>query len=133
MSPGSTEEKLRETYIEVSAAVEDGSLSDATSSNALYKAHVSLGKIVNALDEQQPNQRRTSRSVSLNPERQQSEEKTVVEEPRIKEEDEDEDEDTSEGTIVAKEERASSIIEEERTSSLVEELLSDGDVDMTDV
>ncbi|KPM37591.1 Condensin complex subunit 3 [Neonectria ditissima] len=133
MSPGSTEEKLRETYIEVSAAVEDGILSDATSRNALYKAHVSLGKIVNALDEQQPNQRRTSRSVSLNPERQQSEEKTVVEEPRIKEEDEDEDEDTSEGTIVAKEERASSIIEEERTSSLVEELLSDGDVDMTDV
>ncbi|KAK7429538.1 chromosome condensation complex Condensin, subunit G [Neonectria magnoliae] len=131
MSPGSTEEKLRETYVEVSAAVEDGILSDATSRNALYKIHVSLGKIVNILDEQQPNQRRTSRSVSLNPERQQSEEKTVVEEPRIKEEDEDED--TSEGTIVAKEERASSVIEEERTSSLVEELLSDGDVDMTDV
>lgn len=120
MSPGSTEEKLRETYAEISAAVEEGFLSDATSRNALYKIHVSLGKIVNALDEQQPSQRRTSRSMSLNPERQQSEEKSLVEEPRIKEEDEDED---TEGTIVPK---------DEKTSSLVEELLSDGDVDMTD-
>ncbi|KAH7144620.1 nuclear condensing complex subunit [Dactylonectria estremocensis] len=119
MSPGSTEEKLREAYTEVSAAVEEGFLSDATSRNALYKIHVSLGKIVNVLDEQQPTQRRTSRSMSLNPERQQSEEKSVIEEPHIKEEDED-----SEGTIVPK---------DEKDSSLVEDLLSDGDVDMTDV
>ncbi|KAH7140583.1 nuclear condensing complex subunit [Dactylonectria macrodidyma] len=119
MSPGSTEEKLREAYAEVSAAVEQGLLSDATSRNALYKIHVSLGKIVNVLDEQQPTQRRTSRSMSLNPEGQQSEEKSVIEEPQIKEEDED-----SEGTIVPK---------DEKESSLVEDLLSDGDVDMTDV
>ncbi|KAF7544631.1 hypothetical protein G7Z17_g9807 [Cylindrodendrum hubeiense] len=119
MSPGSTEEKLREGYAEVSAAVEEGFLSDATSRNALYKIHVSLGKIVNVLDEQQPSQRRTSRSMSLNPDRLQSEEKSVVEEPQIKEEDEE-----SEGTIVPKDERAS--------SSLVEDLLSDGDVEMAD-
>ncbi|KAI5457878.1 nuclear condensing complex subunit [Mariannaea sp. PMI_226] len=122
ISPGSTEEKLRQAYAEVSAAVEDGFLSDATSRNALYKIHVSLGKIVNTLDEQQPNQRRTSRSVSLVPERQASEEKSIISEPHIKEEEED----TSEGTIVPK---------EEKSSQLVDELLShdDSDVDMTGV
>lgn len=121
VSPGSAEEKLRDTYAEVSSAVEDGFLNDATSRNALYKIHVSLGKIVNALDDQQqqPSQRRTSRSVSLNPERPPSEEKTIVEEATIREEDEGSDE----GTVVPKEE----------TESLVEELLSDDDVEMEDV
>ncbi|KAJ4260698.1 chromosome condensation complex Condensin, subunit G [Fusarium torreyae] len=121
VSPGSSEEKLREAYNEVSVAVEDGLLSDATSRNALYKIHVSLGKIVNTLDEQQPANRRTSRSTSVTMDRQSpEEEKTVVGEPSIKEEDEE-----SEGTVVAK---------EERESSLVDDLLSDGDdVEMTDV
>jgi condensin complex subunit 3 len=103
--------------------VEEGFLSDATSRNALYKIHVNLGKIVNTLDEQQPNQRHTSRSVSVLNERQGSEEKSVVSEPpQIKEEEED----SSQGTIVPK---------EDKSSELVEELLSnsDGDVDMTDV
>ncbi|KAF4468653.1 condensin complex subunit 3 [Fusarium albosuccineum] len=121
VAPGSTEEKLREAYAEVSAAVEDGLLSDATSRNALYKIHVSLGKIVNTLDEQQqPAYRRSSRSTSVTVDRQSpEEEKTVIEEPRIKEEDEE-----SDSTVVPKEER----------ESLVEELLSDGDdVEMTDV
>ncbi|RSL46563.1 hypothetical protein CDV31_011848 [Fusarium ambrosium] len=123
VSPGSTEEKLREAYTEVSAAVEDGLLGDATSRNALYKIHVSLGKIVNALDDQQqqPAYRRSSRSTSVTLDRQTppEEEKSVVSEPRIKEEEED-----SDNTIVPKEER----------ESLVEELLSDGDdVEMTDV
>ncbi|KAI0023167.1 ARM repeat-containing protein [Xylariomycetidae sp. FL0641] len=50
ISASSTEEKLRELYEEVTAAVDDGLVSDATSRNALYKIHVSLGKIVNQLD-----------------------------------------------------------------------------------
>ncbi|KAF5024634.1 hypothetical protein F66182_3398 [Fusarium sp. NRRL 66182] len=120
VAPGSSEEKLREAYNEVTVAVEDGLLSDATSRNALYKIHVSLGKIVNALDEQKPSIRRTSRSTSVLTDRQSpEEEKTVIEEPSIKEEDEE-----SEGTVVAQDDR----------ESLVEDLLSDGeDVEMTDV
>lgn len=54
-------------------------------------------------------------------ERQHSEEKTIVDEPTIKEEDEDE---SDEGTIVPK---------EEREESLVSELLSDDDIEMEDV
>ncbi|CAM1510341.1 Fc.00g006760.m01.CDS01 [Cosmosporella sp. VM-42] len=124
VSTGSSEEKLRETYEEVSAAVEEGFLNDATSRNALYKIHVSLGKIVNTLDEQQPGQRRTSRSVSVNLERQPSEEKSIVEEPRIKEEEEEENEESSEGTVV---------LPKQQDDSLVEDLLADDDVEMEDV
>jgi condensin complex subunit 3 len=121
VSAGSTEEKLRETYAEVSAAVEDGLLTDATSRNALYKIHVSLGKIVNSLDEQQPAYRRGSRSASVALDRQPGEEKTIIEEPKIKEEDEESDE----GTIVPK--------EEEKNHSLIDDLLEDdGDVTMGD-
>lgn len=94
--------------------MEEGFLSDASSRNALYKIHVSLGKIVNSLDEQQPINRRASRSVSVILERQPTEEQTVVEEPGIKEEIESDDE----GTVVPK---------EEERSSLVTDLLSDDD------
>ncbi|KAL4725583.1 chromosome condensation complex Condensin, subunit G [Fusarium chlamydosporum] len=121
VSPGSSKEKLREAYQEVSIAVEEGLLSDATSRNQLYKIHVSLGKIVNSLDEpQQATYRRASRSTSvLTDQQSHEEEKSVVDEPSIKEEDED-----SDGTVVPKDDR----------SSLVNELLSDGDdVEMTDV
>ncbi|KAF4446049.1 Condensin complex subunit 3 [Fusarium austroafricanum] len=120
ISPGSSEEKLREAYNEVSIAVEEGLLSDATSRNSLYKIHVSLGKIVNTLDEQQPAHRRTSRSTSVATDQQSpEEEKTVMEEPSIKEEDEE-----SEITVVPKDDR----------ESLLDDLLSDGeDVEMTDV
>ncbi|UNI16294.1 chromosome condensation complex Condensin, subunit G [Purpureocillium takamizusanense] len=111
ISPTSSEEKIRELYAEVSEAVEDGIVSDATSRNSLYKIHVSLGKIVNSLDEQLPAHRRTSRSVSILTDRHPSEDKTVMEESRIKEEEED-----SEGTIVPK---------QEDKESLVDELLSD--------
>ena len=123
ISPGSSEEKLREAYNEVSIAVEEGLLSDATSRSALFKLHVSLGKIVNALDEQQPAHRRTSRSISVITDHQSpEEEKTVMEEPSIKEEDEE-----SDGTVVPKEEK-------DERESLVDDLLSDGeDVEMTDV
>jgi condensin complex subunit 3 len=50
VSPASSEDKIRALYEDVSLAVEDNILSDATSRNALYKIHVSLGKIVNQLD-----------------------------------------------------------------------------------
>lgn len=53
-------------YEDVNAAVEENLLSDATSRNALYKIHVSLGKIVNSLSEQAKGGRRsTSRSMSV--------------------------------------------------------------------
>ncbi|KAL2128577.1 hypothetical protein VTI74DRAFT_9002 [Chaetomium olivicolor] len=50
ISPASSESKTREVYAAVCDAVENQLLSDATGRNALYKIHVSLGKIVNALD-----------------------------------------------------------------------------------
>ncbi|KAK5997426.1 Condensin complex subunit 3 [Cladobotryum mycophilum] len=111
VSPGSSEEKLRETYADVSEVVEEGLISDATSRNALYKIHVSLGKIVNSLDDQQPANRRTSRNTSVLLDRHATEERSMAEEPTIKEE-----EDSDEGTIVP----------EDRTrESLVSDLLSD--------
>ncbi|KAI1419964.1 nuclear condensing complex subunit [Xylaria sp. FL1777] len=64
VSPASTEEKIRTLYQDVSAAVDEGLLTDATSRNALYKIHVSLGKIVNSLGEVDKMSRR-SRSVSV--------------------------------------------------------------------
>lgn len=81
MSPGSTEEKLREMYDEVSAAVEDGLVNDTTSKNSLYKIHVSLGKIVNALDESaNRGHGRSSRAGSVLTDRQTTEERSVAEE-----------------------------------------------------
>ncbi|KAI1145638.1 ARM repeat-containing protein [Nemania diffusa] len=64
ISPASTEEKLRTLYEDVSIGVDDNLLTDATGRNALYKIHVSLGKIVNALAEGDKMSRR-SRSVSV--------------------------------------------------------------------
>lgn len=60
--------------------MDDGLLTDTTSRNALYKVHVSLGKIVNALDEQQPaNLRASTRSsASAATERLPTEERTVA-------------------------------------------------------
>ncbi|KAF1733393.1 Condensin complex subunit 3 [Beauveria bassiana] len=95
ISSGSSEDKLRETYEEVCIAVEEAVVTDAPSRNALYKIHVSLGKIVNALDEQQP--QRNSRSASAISEQRLSGGKAVSEEPVIKEEDED-----SDNTVIAK-------------------------------
>ncbi|KAJ3562560.1 hypothetical protein NPX13_g8525 [Xylaria arbuscula] len=64
VSPTSSEEKIRTLYEDVSAAVDDNLLNDATGRNALYKIHVSLGKIVNSLNEGDKMSRR-SRSVSV--------------------------------------------------------------------
>jgi condensin complex subunit 3 len=63
ISPASTEEKIREVYAEVSAAVDGKVMSDATGRNALYKIHVSLGKIVNSLTEKAPRGRKASAPV----------------------------------------------------------------------
>ncbi|KAL6850871.1 chromosome condensation complex Condensin, subunit G [Amphichorda felina] len=102
ISPGSSEDRLREAYTEVGCAVDDGLLTDATSRNALYKIHVSLGKVVNALDENQPgNLRASTRSVSVATDRQPTEERSVVGEPGILEEEEEEQ------TVVLKKEQDS--------------------------
>lgn len=97
VSPASSEDKIRETYEEVCIGVEESVVTDAPSKNSLYKIHVSLGKIVNALDEQQP-QRRSSSAL---PDAQPYESKTGTEEPVIKEEDE-----YSDNTVIAKTNRS---------------------------
>ncbi|KAG8407632.1 chromosome condensation complex Condensin, subunit G [Metarhizium acridum] len=110
ISPGSSEAMIRDLYADVSEAVEEGLLSDATSRNALYKIHVSLGKIVNTLDEQQPSNRRTSRSVSVAAtDGQAAEDRTVLEEPKIKEEELD---DSDEGTVVLKKDDKESVTDD---------------------
>ena len=125
----------------MSAAVENRKLGlDATGRNALFKIHVSLGKIVNALGEKTDfgtsvgsgtnfglsvgstgSSAGSKRMKSLTPE----DEKTVL---AMTEEDGDnktetikEEDDDDEGTVVG----------EQRRDSLVEELLSDEDVEMT--
>ncbi|KAI1277748.1 nuclear condensing complex subunit [Xylaria sp. FL0933] len=71
ISPSSTEEKIRTVYDDVSAAVDENLLADATGRNALYKIHVSLGKIVNSLGSEAADKMslssssRRSRSVSV--------------------------------------------------------------------
>jgi condensin complex subunit 3 len=125
ISAASSEEKIRETYADVSEAVDNQLLSDATGRNALYKIHVSLGKIVNNLDaaaEGAPGFRRSvSRGTSVGLEdRTVIEDKTVVLEADIKEEEEEEEDrdgDSNEGTVVHKDE----------ADSLVEDLLTDGE------
>ncbi|RDA92583.1 hypothetical protein CP533_0949 [Ophiocordyceps camponoti-saundersi (nom. inval.)] len=131
VSPGSSEDTIRQLYAQISDAVTAGLLSDATSRNALYKLHVSLGKVVNSLDEQQPLNRRTSRSVSVIPDRQPVEEKTVIEEPEIKEEEEQEEEEEEEEE---QERDIDKTTAHATRDSLVDSLLSDGeDVEMEDV
>ncbi|KAL2271857.1 hypothetical protein VTJ83DRAFT_1228 [Remersonia thermophila] len=50
VSPASSEPLTRDVYAAVCHAVKTNLLNDAAGRNALYKIHVSLGKIVNALD-----------------------------------------------------------------------------------
>ena len=128
VSPASTEDKIREVYEEVSAAVEDKLLTDAPSRNALYKIHVSLGKIVNTLGEQDPaaaaarrvsSSRSVSVAASVAEERPDTEDRTVVpdaEITQIKEED-----DSDEGTVIH---RGDGALDDDN-DSLVDELLDD--------
>ncbi|KAK2007017.1 ARM repeat-containing protein [Colletotrichum eremochloae] len=131
ISPTSTEEKIREVYDEVTVAVNDRLISDTTGRNALNKVHVSLGKIVATLGEQQDGEpRRTSRSVSVAAsvagsavgsvagsvapsDRNETDNERINLEPDIKEEDED-----SDGTVIQ-------TTLKDDDNSLVSELLSD--------
>ncbi|KAI6249110.1 Condensin complex subunit 3 [Erysiphe necator] len=56
ISPGSTVNLLRETFNLVSKAIDENLFNDATSRNALYKIHVSLGKIVNVMKDRNSSQ-----------------------------------------------------------------------------
>ena len=137
ISPSSSEEKIRDVYAEVCDAVEHNLLSDATGRNALYKIHVSLGKIVNNLDAQEaaaggPGARAFSRSASAAVEdKTVVEDRTVVPDADIKEEAEEEEDDDAaeEGDSVAEE---ITVVQGGGEDSLVSELLdADGDTEMT--
>ncbi|KAL1872777.1 hypothetical protein VTK73DRAFT_1327 [Phialemonium thermophilum] len=135
ISPASSEDKIREVYAEVSEAVDAQLLSDATGRNALYKIHVSLGKIVNNLDAQEApvggagssvarGCRSISRATSVaNDERTVVEDKTVV--PDIKEEEEDVAADNGE---MDNDSNELTVIQRDGGESLVEDLLSDADI-----
>lgn len=137
VSPASTEQKIRELYSEVSTAVDRKIIADATGRNALYKIHVSLGKIVNSIGEKQGRK-------SIMPEGRQiisPEGKTVLDveedddekteflttrkkmQGRIEEEGElEEDEEDNDGTVIGEGE---TITSPRKRDSLMEELLSD--------
>ena len=110
-------------------AVDSKLLSDAASRNALFKIHVALGKIVNALGEQQD--RRTSRATSVSTSML-GEERTIVDrtvvDRSVAEETMVEDSTVVRGEPSIKEEEASDgtvVPAEEGGESLVEDLLSD--------
>ncbi len=121
VSPASNEEKIRDMYAEVSDAVDNQLLSDATGRNALYKIHVSLGKIVNNLDQGQQDgfgKRSVSRATSVFTEDNgDADDKTIVMEAKIMEEEEEGDGDSREGTVIHRDDG----------DSLVEDLLTDGE------
>jgi condensin complex subunit 3 len=151
VSPTSSEEKLRESYGIVSEAVEEGLVTDTTGRNALYKIHVSLGKIVNSLEEQRPAQNRDGRSTSETAERSTPEEaEAETEEPEAEPEaeeaeEEEEPEEQDEPVVKSSRTRGNPKIKKEESSddegtvipehrddeSLVE--LSDEDTKMEDV
>jgi condensin complex subunit 3 len=122
ISPASTESLIREIYQEVSVAIEDKLISDATGRNALYKIHVSLGKIVNSLAEKEAKGRKSSvplvEDKTVLGDEEESEGKTEI----VKDEEDDE------GTVLG-----NGDVDESRLTrdSLVEDLLSDEDVTMT--
>lgn len=119
-------------------------IADTTGRNALYKIHVSLGKIVNSLDQAKEagNRRSMSRSVSLGPDEHPGAAagaapaaRGATAEPRIKEEDEkeddvvsqvdggDEEDDSGEGTVIQNMDVTKA--EPDDGGSLVSELLDD--------
>ncbi|KAE8447839.1 hypothetical protein EG329_010068 [Mollisiaceae sp. DMI_Dod_QoI] len=131
ISPASTPSLLKEIYNEVSLAIDDKLIADATGRNALFKIHVSLGKIANSLKEDADgtvslkssvNSRKGGVAPSVI-----DEEKTILsadgaevvegdKSELVKVEEEEEEE---EGTIIG------------RRDSLMSELLSDADVEMS--
>ncbi len=134
ISPASTPSLIKEVYTEVTIAIEDKLIADATGRNALYKIHVSLGKIANSLKDDgdelevlraSTRSRKSSVAASVVDEREAEEEKTEL----VKVEEEGEGD--SEGTVVG--DGDVTITERARRDSLVEELLSDGDVEMSGI
>ncbi|KAF7948084.1 uncharacterized protein EAE97_003495 [Botrytis byssoidea] len=154
ISPASSEDKLRATYEEVTEAVENKKLGlDATGRNALFKIHVTLGKIVNSLAEKDTREESVLRGGSVmrdsvrgesvpigdsnrsragSVESKKSRGPEVIMDSQIKmesvEEDEEEnaeeeDVDESEGTIIAEQEKT--IVPPEEEESLLEQQLQD--------
>ncbi|KAF7877063.1 uncharacterized protein EAF02_008283 [Botrytis sinoallii] len=154
ISPASSEDKLRATYEEVTEAVENKKLGlDATSRNALFKIHVTLGKIVNSLVEKDTREESVLRGGSVmresvrgesvplgdsnrsragSVESKKSRGPEVIMDNTIKmesvEEDEEEnaeeeDVDESEGTVVAEQEKT--IVRPDEEESLLEQQLQD--------
>jgi condensin complex subunit 3 len=129
VSPASEEGKIRSLYEDVNTAVEDNLLSDATSRNALYKIHVSLGKLVNQFTEQAKGNRRSmSRSMSMSmsvagDDKTATEDSVLTQQPIKEEEASDHEDDNIDNS-------GDDTIREHDTpgeESLVQELLSDGD------
>lgn len=153
ISPASSEDKLRATYEEVTEAVENKKLGlDATGRNALFKIHVTLGKIVNSLAEKDTREESVLRGGSVmkdsvrgesvpigdsnrsragSVESKKSRGPEVIMDSQIKmesvEEDEEEnaeeDVDESEGTVIAEQEKT--IVPPEEEESLLEQQLQD--------
>jgi condensin complex subunit 3 len=134
ISPASTESLICEVYEEISTAIEDKLIPDATGRNALFKIHVSLGKIVNSLTEREksaPKSRKSSVAPSVEPDEKtiladENVDESIVEKTelvKVEEEVEEEDDDDDTGTIIADTD-AKSI-----RDSLFDSLLS-GDDDM---
>lgn len=100
--------------------MDDKLISDATGRNALYKVHVSLGKIVNSLTEKTSRSRKSSAVL---------EDKTVL----VEDGSEESALEKTELVKVEEEDEATVLADETRVGrdSLVEELLSDEDVDMS--
>jgi condensin complex subunit 3 len=131
VSPASTEEKIREVYDEVSIAVDDKLISDAAGRNALYKIHVSLGKIVNGLGDRRKSSIPDGR-MSMAPEEKTDidededvdvDEKTVMNVAPTIEEDEEAEDDDNEETVMGN----ATTSKRQPRDSLVDELLSDDD------
>lgn len=138
ISPASTPSLIKEVYTEISNAIDEKVIADATGRNALFKIHVSLGKIANALKDDADgtasmkssvNSRKGSVAPSVAPSVV-DEESTVLGGNGVDFEEgektelvkvEEEEEEEEEGTIIG----------HGRRDSLMSELLSDVDVEMS--
>ena len=141
LSPGSTDEKIKEAYEDIKRAVQDKILTDVAGRNALLKVQAALGKTVSHLQETQDagGRRSASRSISasystgIGDTSAMSDEKRATPEPGIKEDskikaeadikeepDGDGEADTSAGTVARKGKR-------EKEASIVDQLPSGED------
>ncbi|KAK2623663.1 hypothetical protein QTJ16_006844 [Diplocarpon rosae] len=143
ISPASTPSLLREIYAQVSLAIDEKLITDATGRNALFKLHVSLGKIVNNLKE--TDDETVSLTLNLKGSVNSNggvsckssvtpslvEEKSVLDTVEGGEEEELDavEEDDDEGTIIGNPTPRTS----SQRDSILEELLSDGDADISGV